>query len=50
MQTHNLRHSPPSEHPQAEVKSPSPEVFEKHVDVALGDMDSGHGGGGLGLD
>ena len=29
------------------VQSPSLEVFESRVDVALKDMVSGHGGGGL---
>ena len=29
------------------VGLPSPEVFHKHVDVALSDMVSGHGGDGL---
>ena len=29
------------------VESPSLEVFEKRVDVALKDVVSGHGGGGL---
>ena len=34
------------------VESPSLEVFQSHVDVALRDVVSGHGGGGLavGLD
>ena len=34
------------------VESPSLEMFKKHVDVALSDMDNGHDGGGLvaGLD
>ena len=30
--------------------SPSLEVFKKNEDVALRDVVSGHGGGGLGLD
>ena len=30
------------------VESPSLEVFQNRGDVALRDMDSGHGGGGLG--
>mgnify|MGYP001859334932 CR=1 FL=1 len=30
--------------------SPSLEAFENHGDVALRDVVSGHGGGGLGLD
>mgnify|MGYP001855906276 CR=1 FL=1 len=30
--------------------SPSLEVFRSHGDVALRDVVSGHGGGGLGLD
>ena len=29
------------------VESPSLEVFQSHVDVALRDVVSGHGGGGL---
>jgi len=32
------------------VGSPSLEVFQNSRDVALGDMVSGHGGNGLGLD
>ena len=37
--------------PREVVGSPSPEVFEqKRVDVALRDMSSGHGGGGLMVD
>ena len=32
------------------VESPSLGVFKKMVDVSPGDMASGHGGGGLGLD
>ena len=32
------------------VESPSLEVFKNRVDVALRDVVSGHGGGGLGLD
>jgi len=37
---------------QGAVESPSLEVFRKHVDVALREMVSGHGGDGLtaGLD
>ena len=31
------------------VGSPSPEVFENHGDVALRDVVTGHGGGGLGV-
>ena len=30
--------------------SPSLEVFQNHGDVALRDVVSGHGGGGMGLD
>ena len=32
------------------MESPSLEVFKNHRDVALRDVVSGHGGGGLGLD
>jgi len=32
------------------VESLSLEVLKNNVDVALSDMASGHGGGGLGLD
>ena len=35
---------------QGVVGSPSLEVFKNHGDVALGDVVSGHGGGGLGSD
>ena len=31
-------------------ESPSVEAFQSHGDVALRDVGSGHGGGGLGLD
>ena len=33
--------------PREVVESPSPEVFKNRVDVALRDVVSGHGGGGL---
>ena len=38
--------------PREVVQSPSLEVFKNHVDMALRDVVSGHGGGGLvvGLD
>ena len=36
--------------PREVVGSPSLEVFRNHRDVALRDVVSGHGGGGLGLD
>ena len=36
--------------PREVVRSPSPEVFKIHVDVALRDQVSGHGGDGLELD
>ena len=36
--------------PREVVGSLSPEVFENHGHVALRDVVSGHGGGGLGLD
>jgi len=35
---------------QGVVESPSLEVSQSCGDVALRDVDSGHGGGGLGLD
>ena len=33
--------------PKEVVESPSLQVFRNHVDVALRDVGSGHGGGGL---
>ena len=36
--------------PRGVVGSPSLEVFQNHGDVALRDVVSGHGSGGLGLD
>jgi len=36
--------------PREVVQSPSLEVLKNHVDVALRDVVSGHGGGGLTLD
>ena len=39
-----------AQRPREVGESPSLEVSEKSVDVALKDVVSGHGGGGLGLD
>ena len=36
--------------PREVVQSPSLEVFRNRVDVALKDMVSGHGGGGLAVE
>ena len=36
--------------PREVEESPSMELFQNHGDVALRDVVSGHGGGGLGLD